>query len=279
MIDQSIEIWDQNEMSYSMHLERCGRVCYQSDHLTKEGSDATFVKRIMNNGHTSVIEHYFVGIDIPTEDVEVIENIKENPYLRIIYRNKSRVSVVGNLRAWYDFVNVNPHAYRLHSTLCRLYPLIFKFEANNLRPYSTFELDGVNKPLTVSIITNRAIANELVRHRIMSYSQTSTRYCNFSREKFGGRLEFVKSADWGDIPEYERIQIKLAFDRIEEIYNKSDRKAQHNRDSLPLQLKTQLIMTGTIGMWKNVYCQRSSVAAHPMVRELMQLIMDKVDIS
>lgn len=278
LIDQSIEIWNQDDMTYTGHIERCGRVCYQSDHLVKEGSDVKFTERIMNNGHTSVIEHYFVGFKIPTvANEEMIEQIKEDHYLFIYYRNNYEVEVYGNLRAWFNFIYKYPFNYRLRSTFGKLFPVILT-DKSDLAPYHRITLSGQSKPITVSIITNRAIANELVRHRTMSYSQTSTRYCNFSNDKFNSELEFVRSADWDEIPSREKAKIKDLFRRIEVLYNASERKPQHNRDSLPLQLKTQLIMSGTQLMWQDVHRQRSSPAAHPMVRELMEMIMEKVDI-
>lgn len=278
MIDQSLEIWDQNEMSYSKHLERCGRVCYQSDHLMNDGSDEGFVKRIMNNGHTSVIEHYWTGFDIDVfENEELIDNVKEFPYLFIIYRNKVRVSVIGNLRAWLHFLQKFPFNYRLRRTLSGLYPLIFKGESK-LLPYSIVTMTGNCKPITVRVITSVAIGRELLRHRPLSPSQENTRFVNYSKGRFDAGLHFIKSEDWHQISDTERQSIEDLYGKTEALYNASERQPQNKRDMLPLQLKTEITMTGTLEMWQDVYRQRIAPAAHPQIRELMELINERVKI-
>lgn len=280
LINQSIQIWNQNDVTYSEHIERCGRVCYQSDHLVKEGSDVGFVNRIMKSGHTSVIEHYWVGLLIPnTENPALITNLAEAKYLYVGYRNERHVMVYGNLRGWLDFVYANPFSYTLRTTLWRLYPLIFKCDPGFGGLYDVAQLSGDCLPITVQIITDRGIATQMLRHRPLSPSNESTRFCNYSKGKFSSHIQIVRPNDWNDISKLEQDQLVDLLHRIEAYYMTSARKAEDKREILPLGLKSELIMTGTRSMWRDVYRQRKDAPAQPKVREIMRMINEEIDIS
>ena len=108
--------------------------------------------------------------------------------------------------------------------------------------------------LSVLFTCDRAIANELVRHRIASFAQESTRYCNYSKEKFGGELTFI----W---PTYAEKDYKLMI--------ANGMRPEQARCVLPLCLKTEIVVTANYREWRNIFKLRTSVAAHPQMRELM----------
>lgn len=127
--------------------------------------------------------------------------------------------------------------------------------------------------LSVLFTCDRAIANELARHRIASFAQESTRYCNYSKEKFGYNITVIK-------PFYiNKEQDKLAYNRwvtscesAEGTYLRmlgNGYRPEQARCVLPLCLKTEIVVTANYREWRNIFKLRTPVAAHPQMRELM----------
>lgn len=128
---------------------------------------------------------------------------------------------------------------------------------------------------------------EFVRHRVFSFSQESTRYCNYSKSKFGRELTFIKP-DWVDIMTIKEIDINgndlnminintpeylfiVSLIKSEDSYLGLLEKGwnpQQARQILPNALKTELIMTGFIEDWKHFFELRTASNAHPQAREL-----------
>lgn len=146
--------------------------------------------------------------------------------------------------------------------------------------------------VTCNIICDRAIANELVRHRIASYSQESTRYCNYSNKD----MEFI-IPEWCDISEglYTSISeleignkaIKTECERLwakhclytESIYNimiSDGCSAQQARSVLINSLKTELYITTNLREWRHIFKLRLDKSAHPQMREIMRLIFKQM---
>lgn len=129
--------------------------------------------------------------------------------------------------------------------------------------------------ITVKFTTNRAIANEIVRHRMASYAQESTRYCNYSKDTFGKNLKFVLPMDI-DMESYTKI-----FDlylKIEELYLtliKSGITPEMARGILPLDLATELIMTANLREWRHFIKLRGSKEAHPQIRSLTEDLVEQ----
>ena len=136
--------------------------------------------------------------------------------------------------------------------------------------------------ITFSIVTNRAIANEIVRHRIASYSQESTRYCSYAKGKFGseisvidilgydGLLELDKSTKGKDMEEKFRIYEiwKKAMQDAEKAYMDLigfGCSAQFARNVLPLALKTEIVITMNIRELRHFIKLRASEFSHPEI--------------
>ena len=126
--------------------------------------------------------------------------------------------------------------------------------------------------LSVLFTCDRGVANELVRHRIASFAQESTRYCNYSKEKFGGEISFVTPSyildgtreyyAWKDAClEAEGAYLSMVNDR--------HMRPEQARCMLPLCLKTEIVVTANYREWRNIFKLRTPVAAHPQMRELM----------
>lgn len=132
--------------------------------------------------------------------------------------------------------------------------------------------------LSVEFITDRAIANELERHRLCSFAQESTRYCNYSKGKFGGELTFIRPecfdvASFGSMErewnsgfwmQVCRVAEENYFDLIEVGY-----KPEDARCVLPLSLATKLVMTTNYAEWRHILKLRTAKNAHPQMRALM----------
>ena len=135
------------------------------------------------------------------------------------------------------------------------------------------------------------MSHELVRHRIASYSQESTRYCNYSKDKFDNQITFV-IPEWLDIEEgnysyytFENRENKElliwleAMDIAQEKYNaliKNGWQPQQARSVLPNSLKTEIVMTANLREWREVFRQRTAKAAHPQMREIMIPLLEEL---
>ena len=126
--------------------------------------------------------------------------------------------------------------------------------------------------LSVLFTCDRGIANELVRHRIASFAQESTRYCNYSKEKFGGELIFIRPYYIDDLSEEACDAISDSCLWAEKLYLqliKDGLRPEQARCVLPLCLKTEIVVTANYREWRNIFKLRTPVAAHPQMRELM----------
>lgn len=125
--------------------------------------------------------------------------------------------------------------------------------------------------ITVKFITDRAIANEIVRHRIASYSQESSRYCDYSNE-----IEFIEPSFKNEVSDIW----KKTCEDIEKSYDCIARNEGIGiaRSILPLSTKTELIMTANLREWRHFLKLRCSSKAHPQMRELTYQLKDKLQI-
>lgn len=148
--------------------------------------------------------------------------------------------------------------------------------------------------VTVKFTTDRAIANELVRHRLASFAQESTRYCNYSKDKFGGELTFVIPS-WLNIPEGDysywdgdwvdmnKLKIQLPADEkatsswlsamnhadiTYRILTNKGWTAEKARTVLPLSTKTEINMKANLREWRHFFKLRCHHTAHPDIRAL-----------
>lgn len=133
-----------------------------------------------------------------------------------------------------------------------------------------------HESISVRIVTTRQIANELVRHRIASYSQESTRYCNYSKDKFGREIKCILPL------EAERDLFLLdayisAYENCEENYMMllvNGAKPQIAASVLPLGLATEIVVTMNYREWRHFLKLRTSKKAHPTMRVLAESILD-----
>ncbi len=133
--------------------------------------------------------------------------------------------------------------------------------------------------ITVRFICDRGVTHELVRHRLAAYSQESTRYANYSKDKFQNEITVIRPFFWKeDSEEYKRWF--LAMENAEKSYMKLMQlgaKAEQARSVLPNSLKTEIVMTANLREWRHVLNLRCSRPAHPQIRELLLPLLDELN--
>lgn len=129
---------------------------------------------------------------------------------------------------------------------------------------------------TVKFIVDRGVSHEIVRHRVASYCQESTRYCNYSKDKFGKEITVIKPYFWREDEDENKEHVKFA------VWKRSVQEAesayfellhfgatpQEARSVLPNSLKTEVVMTANIREWRHFFKLRTNPAAHPQIREV-----------
>ena len=124
--------------------------------------------------------------------------------------------------------------------------------------------------VSVRVVCDRGVSHEIVRHRLASYTQESTRYCNYAKGKFGGEVAFVRPCFWEETDERYALwrqsmeQAEAAYLRLIELGS----TPQEARSVLPHSLKTEIVMTMNLREWRHLFELRAAPAAHPQIREI-----------
>jgi len=125
--------------------------------------------------------------------------------------------------------------------------------------------------ITVRIVCDRGISHEIVRHRIGAYSQESTRYCNYGKNKFGNEITVIRPAHLEHKSDTEQILWEETMFKIEENYFELLKRGwtpQEARGILPNELKTEMVVTYNMRQWRHFFAMRCGPAAHPQLRAL-----------
>ena len=254
IIDSSVEILDQKpgELGIYQMIELAGRTAYKSENKITETSAEEFVKRMKNLGHGSPLEHGTVYLTIPKTDFNRIVdehdfNFFDCPF---IYWGETKL----------DDKNVY---------ITTDYRTLYRLHYEDLLQFITEPTDRHIKRITVKFVCDRGVSHEFVRHRSFSFLQESTRYCNYSKDKFGKEITFIRQQkelddETGPVLGFGlRVAEQTYFDLLDYGWKPEDARAV-----LPNALKTELIMTGTVPQWKEFFKLRTAVNAHPDARKL-----------
>ena len=257
----SFEIWNQPAGLEGVYkqIERVGRVCYKSEDKITEDSAKPFVDRMIKSGHGAMLEHGTVYLQVPNSN-DICLVLELNPYTKC--RSMGDICyVTTNLR------------------------VLVEHDALWLMKYQCEPTEFHEKRVTVYFVCDRGVSHEFVRHRVMSFAQESTRYCNYTKDKFNNELTFIipcwiKDLEEGNYYAYceyhhsKNDASKRWFDSCmsaEFIYTnliEEGWKPLEARSILPNSLKTELIMTGFNSDWQNFFKLRCAPNAHPQAREL-----------
>jgi len=127
-----------------------------------------------------------------------------------------------------------------------------------------------HEKITVRIICDRGISHEIVRHRIGSYSQESTRYCNYSNSKFSEEITCIKPSFWEVSKDKMDIWRQTILNAEKAYFNliKLGATPQEARSVLPNSLKTEIVVTYNLREWRHFLKLRTSKSSHPQMREI-----------
>lgn len=133
--------------------------------------------------------------------------------------------------------------------------------------------------LSVKFVVDRGVSHELVRHRIASFAQESTRYCNYSKDKFDNGITFIKPFFFKDgTTEYEEWE--CAMNNAEQSYlfliNKCGSTPQEARSVLPNSTKTEITITANYREWRNFFKLRTAKAAHPQMVQVTRPLLKEL---
>ena len=135
------------------------------------------------------------------------------------------------------------------------------------------------KRKTFRLTCARVQADSFVRHRVFSFLMESTRYSNYSNGKFDGKIQVVVPTGWEDFSAVQQNLFFGVWNYAEDNYMtliKTGVKPEDARDVLPLQLKTELIMTGTESQWEQFFKLRISDHAHPDAKYIAERIKEQL---
>lgn len=273
------------------HIEKCGRTCYKSEDKITENSAKKFVDMIINRGHTAMIEHGTVYLKLNLVfDYDLLGKriIINRDYLKYKTNPYSETRYVPDGDSW------TPTGTGYITTNYRV--LLQNDWLDDLK-YQCEPTEHHVKRITVKFVCDRGVSHEFVRHRVFSFAQESTRYCNYSKDKFGNEITYILPS-WVDEKQLGYQNSKELLTQMGSLsnptYSEEDLRelyflfglansevqyfnlinsgwiAQQARAVLPNSLKTELIMTGTIEQWEGFFKLRDANDAHPQARELAE---------
>lgn len=283
LIKPSFEIREQPSGLEGIYkqIEGAGRVCYKSEDKIAEGTAKAFVDRMIKSGHGAMLEHGTVYLKVfnVIENSELIDKYKSNKY-----------SVVKEGTEVY-----NCHGDILYGS-CKCittnYRVLVENDWLDDLKYICKPTEFHEKRITVHFVCDRGVSHEFVRHRVMSFAQESTRYCNYSKGKFGNELTFIQPC-WLDderLKLYGPYHTVIRDKSLESIFiaslNNAEKdyidlidlgwKPQEARAVLPNSLKTELVVTGFTSDWNHFFDLRArgtTGAPHPQAKELAEPLM------
>lgn len=278
LIKPSVELLKQDYTLDGIYkqIELAGRTCYKSEDKITEDSAKAFVDRMIKSGHGAMLEHGTVYLQYETVGSAI------NPLTKYYLNKYSKVKAKeGAIKETMKlFVTTN------------LRVLIENDWLKDLK-YICEPTEFHEKRIAVRFVCDRGVSHEFVRHRVFSFAQESTRYCNYSKDKFGNEITFIipcwlgwdeQNIHYGDFEKSGSgsIDSGLFINSLldaEDYYLrllKEGWKPQEARAVLPNTLKTELVMTGFESDWDHFFELRCSKAAHPDAQCLANMCKDLI---
>lgn len=293
-------------------IENVGRTCYKSEDKITEESALPFVSGIIKRGHEAVIEHHSFIFELSNTSytklrgsILLLERCGFNSFIRFTSTNRHVVSA--NVRAWRDFfkacldndVMIPEFVWEFIHENEVFFPE-FKdigmdviVDPNDLfKPLTIYELQEGTEQLThidmtVRLTNDRGVSHEEVRHRVASFAQESTRYCNYAKDKFGAEVTYI---DIKGGMEYDSKVHNLPAEIQQQIYDEwvqacIDAERHYNRmielgatpqiarSVLNNSTKTEICITMNLAEWRHFFKLRCAPAAHPAMREIAIMLL------
>ena len=278
LIKQSFEFINQTDFSLvgiKKHIERCARVSYKSEDKITDTSYEKFVNMLESRGHDRPLEFgtvYLSRTSQKEDNMEWLDKYAYNPWSKFSFGNGS-TRINGELRSTV-YVTTN-------------YRVIKEHHWEDDLQYLCEPTEYHHKRYTVHMILDRGVMDEFRTHVGLSHLAESTRYCNYSKDKFGNEITFIKPC-WCNIPEGDYGTPDYIPDRLlrmgatesglidalqyAEYYYffllSEGWTPQQARSVLPLSIKSELISCGFEDAWENFFKRRDAPDAHPMAQEI-----------
>lgn len=283
ILQPNFEIWAQPDGLDAVYrqIERAGRVCYKSEQNTTETSARPFVERMIASEHFAMLEHGTVYLH--STDEAFIDRYERNRFSHV-NRKGNEAFITTNMRVlaenkWLDDIEfISPYTH--------------DFEHR----------------ITVHFTTQVGVTREYNRHRANSMAEQSTRYCNYSKDKFGGEIS-INMPTWiaaeEDVNKVEDASRNTLITLCQQIISNTDKdwtaidnwlfanlaaeaaymnmiamghKPQEARVVLPLDINTELVHTGFVSDWKHFFDLRAigtTGAPHPDAKVLALPLMEE----
>lgn len=298
----SFHILDIGQAPLLEKIEAVGRVCYKSEDKICEGSAQRFVRSLIKNQHHAMLEHASIILQMTYRAYERLNRIIEfyerrtglpSFLLRSSVDLQDRFIISGNVRAWRNFVlyindfNMMPEGF---GDVFDSYPDVFgdikpKFHHHDWHgkvwQITVDDLTGLEErlrhlPMTVKFWVDVAVSREILRHRTASHASSSTRYCDYSKGKFGSEITVVEPM--------EACEDNEAFIRgamyAEQKYLEQRRDGippEIARSSLPLATMCEHVVTATLERWRDIFALRAldkTGKAHPQMKRVMLPLLE-----
>lgn len=277
VVSAASEIYNLSDLqSICTHIERCGRICYKSENLITNETAIPFITGILKSGHESVIEHANVIFSMAKNENNLrILGMKDIRGLNISIE-LGLIVVSGNIRAFRDLARV----YDIHDFLLLIGNPLFYIKSDAVSIFDEVKIEGVQSSrfselhnyATTHSICDIGAYKDVTRHRLASFSIESTRYCNYSKGKFGSELTMIEPCNIEKNSEMYKEWVKT-MELIEHSYMRMAElgaKGDQLRMILPHSSKADMIMTANVAEWKHIFALRCHTAAHPSVRLVMK---------
>lgn len=243
LIPQSVQLLPQEYtlVGAMKAAEYAGRICYNSVDKITEKSYKGFIKGLIANKHFSPLAHGIIYLQIPAIMQDIINTFYKSHFSTVTYY-EGEYYISTNLRVLYedfnDIIRGNLYSYIVEPT---------KFHI----PYYSFE-----------VITSIGVSRELNRHSTsLAICEQSTRFCNFSKDKFNKEIQFIRPEWYYNVPDCVQKEFVSTLDLLETNYMNwlnMKLKPEQARAILPLETATKVIYTGNINNWNHVLSLRSS---------------------
>lgn len=267
LIESSVQIIKEKD-PYKM-IELAGRTCYKSEDKITEDSAKEFVDRMIKLGHGAMLEHGTIYLKI--------QEINGHIPPAMLYWRDSTNQKYSKVRTRLESDSPYSANYEVLYITTNLRVLVENNRIDDLE-YQCEPTEYHEKRITAKFICDRGVSHEFVRHRVFSFAQESTRYCNYSKDKFGNELTFIKPSwsyfkniSYEDAGYFDGDVFESSLKKAESYYFKLIEKGwkpQQARQVLPNATKTELVMTGFESDWEGFFKLRCSGAAHPDAKKL-----------
>ena len=281
LIESSVQIIEEKD-PYKM-IELAGRTCYKSEDKITENSAKEFVDRMIKLGHGAMLEHGTIYLTIDGEDPN-LSKIQSNPH--------TKVNLVP-----YEVLTEGNYTISYKAYITTNLRVLVENNLKELLCYQVEPTEHHEKRITAKFICDRGVSHEFVRHRVFSFAQESTRYCDYSKDKFGNDITYIIPS-WLDLPEgkysnwdndwCDVSELKLLYPEVDNLSDPANCflqsiknaeyyyfmlinrgwKPQQARQVLSNATKTELVMTGFESDWEHFFELRCSGAAHPDAKKL-----------